>query len=37
MASITVNEFSTISIARPGSGATFASASIAILAVDARH
>jgi hypothetical protein len=35
MTSIAVNEFSTISIARPGSAAIFASASIAILAADA--
>src|SRR6516162_567592 len=34
MTSISVNEFSTISIARPGSAAIFASASIAILAAD---
>src|SRR5271165_3589542 len=35
MTSIAVNEFSTISIARPGSAAILASASIAILAADA--
>src|SRR6516164_4849593 len=34
MTSISVNEFSTIAIARPGSAAIFASASIAILAAD---